>query len=316
VRIEPMSDAFGVVVTPERKENERQVLGLDWSEIFDLLCRPSGGVVMLRGFQLDEREFRAFTEKTGQHFVVHHNVAGRDYVDGDPTFATVAKSNKPIDFHIEMASSPVRPEALWFFCVHPCAHRGRIGFVDGVQALACLTGRTRQFLREHGFKYEFRDMPPEVWRPVWNAVGAPRSDPAYVTRWLEKAGGRFGVDQPSISADDRLSFDYRVPAVYRAKFCGLEVFANGLLDNPRRTLMGTGEPVPRDVVIEAYQAVYQSAVWLDWRPGDLAIVDNTRVMHAREAFEGDSRRVLVRYASFIIPQRSHREKDLPAAATA
>lgn len=297
MKVEPITEDFGTWVRPEGAET---VDALDWPAALELLTRR--GLLILRGFSLDEHGFRRFTEQCGRRFMVHHNVEGRDYVDGDRSFATVAKSQKPIDFHIEMASSPARPAALWFFCVQPSADRGRIGFVDGARVLTSFTGRSARLLRDHGLCYQLRDLPREIWRPVWDAARDPGAERDRIARWMKRAGALLGISGWSTNEDDRASFDYRVPAIYRAALSGRDVFACGLLDNPRRTLLGTPEPtpVPREVLIEAYQAVYQNAVWLDWRAGDLAIVDNTRVMHAREAFEDPARRVLVRYSELRV----------------
>jgi alpha-ketoglutarate-dependent taurine dioxygenase len=293
--MEPISGDFGLLIQPSEGETFADVQG---SWILELLASREGGLLLFRGFDVDERAFVRFTEKFGTDFLVHHNTEGRDYVGNDMTVATVAKSNKPIDFHIEMASNPIRPDVLWFYCVAPAVRKGRIGFVDGRVVLENLTTRTRTDLQSRGFKYEFRQLPPEIWRPVWLAIaGEHNVAPRRVLRLIGRFGRRFGVSGATIDKADRISLDYAVNPIYLAPLCGEEVFACGLLDNPRRTLMGDGSQVERAAYIEVAQATYQNAVWLDWRAGDVAIVDNTRVMHSREAFEDTQRRVLIRYSA-------------------
>jgi alpha-ketoglutarate-dependent taurine dioxygenase len=294
MKLAPITADFGQFVYPEAGETLADVR-TEW--LREHLAAPKGGLLMFRGFSAEQTSFVRFTESFGQGFLVHHNGDGRDYIDGDRTLATVAKSNKPIDFHIEMASNPVKPDVLWFFCLAPALRKGRIGFVDGRVVLANLTSRTRAEIQSKKLRYEFRNLPPEIWRPVWNKlVGERARSPRRILGLIGQFGSHYGVDCAAI-VDDQLSFDYTVEAIYRAPLCGEEVFACGLLDNPRRTLMGDGSAVERAVLIEVAQATYQNAVWFDWQVGDLAVVDNTRVMHSREAFEDTQRKVLVRYSA-------------------
>lgn len=109
-------------------------------------------------------------------------------------------------------------------------------------------------------------------------------------------GAALGVTGVTLNDRDELGFDYVSAPIYTAPLSGLQVFAGGLLDNPGGTLMGDGSPVERSICIDVTQASYQNAVWIAWQAGDIVVVDNTRVMHAREAFDDSARRVLIRYS--------------------
>jgi hypothetical protein len=297
MRIEPLSDGFGSIIYPETIGESIASIDHDWLKAA-LKDPSSGGLLLFRGFDADCDRFLRFTESGGTRFLVHHNGEGRNYVDGDPTFATVAKSNKPIDFHLEMASNPIKPDVLWFLCEAPSLWRGRIGFADGRAVLKGLTQRTRKLIEEKGFLYRFDSIPFSIWNPSVKAlIGAKAENLDLVRRLLRRNGHRFGVSNAVISADGTLSMEYRVAPIYVAPFCGEEVLACGLLDNPNRTLFGDGMAVDRASYLEVAQSTYQNSVWLDWQAGDVAVVDNTRVMHAREAFEDDQRRVLIRYSN-------------------
>jgi alpha-ketoglutarate-dependent taurine dioxygenase len=290
----PISQDFGLWI---EAESDNTLAGLDKTWVFERLA--TNGLLLFRGFAGDERDFIQLTERWGSGFLVHHNKDGRNYIDDDLTIATVAKSKKPIDFHTEMASNPVKPDVLWFYCVAPAVRKGRIGFVDGRTVLKNLTDRTRKVLQDSGFKYSFNKLPQNIWQPVWsNVVGPHRADLSRAERLMRRLGRDRGVFNVQLDDDGLLSFEYAVAPIFRSPLSGQEVFACGLLDNPKRTFMGDGKPVERDVLVEVIQATYQNAVWVDWQSGDLAIVDNTRIMHSREAFEDDQRKVLVRYSIY------------------
>jgi alpha-ketoglutarate-dependent taurine dioxygenase len=292
MRFEPLSEHFGFLARPDRVTD---LVETNWAEAYERLSSVRGGLLIYRGFAVDEQSFRRFTDRCGEGFVAHQ--LPREYVDGDNTYSNVAPGCGAIEFHTEMSLNPLRPQALWFYCVRPSNDgRGRIGFCDGAQVVKRLTKRTyQQFLME-GFKYELRDLPENVWRPVLEPLQLKGSSREYISRLVRRIGPKMGIENFTITSDNELSFDYRFPPIYRSPLTGVEVFACGLLNYAGFMLTGTGEPVPPRAIIEVNQATYQTAVWLDWQPGDVAIIDNTRVMHSREAFEDTHRRVLVRYS--------------------
>lgn len=293
MQITSLSEQFGLLLRPGG--TALQDVPGDW--LRTALASRAGGVMLLRGFGADVDGFVAFTEKLGSGFLVHHNIGNRDYVNGDQSLATVNKDCHAIDFHTEMASSPIKPDMLWLHCVAPARRRGRIGFVDGHKVLSDLSGRTRARLEAHGFRYRYRDLPAALWRPVWGrAVGVLEQERGAMLRQLALHGAAVGVTGVTLNDRDELGFDYVSAPIYTAPLSGLQVFAGGLLDNPGGTLMGDGSPVERSICIDVTQASYQNAVWIAWQAGDIVVVDNTRVMHAREAFDDSARRVLIRYS--------------------
>ena len=99
-----LTEQFGIMLEAEPDDDLDRI---ETGEIRDLLLEESGGAVLFRRFRATEDTFRSFTERHGSDFVVHHNLAARDYVGGDRTFATVNKGDYAIDFHNEMASNPL-----------------------------------------------------------------------------------------------------------------------------------------------------------------------------------------------------------------
>lgn len=311
MKIEQLSHHFGLLIRPDGQATLDSIQG---DRIFELLASGQGGLILLRGFDANIDSFRQFTDRLGAGFLVHHNTENRDFVADDKTFATVNKDNHPIDFHIEMAANPIKPDVLWLHCVAPALRRGRIGFADGHLVLRNLTQRTRDKIQSQGFRYHYSNLPPSTWRPVWEAVvGKLCADKDGLLKQLEQFGAQLDVTAITLNDLDELSFDYCCQPIYTAPVSGLPVFASGLLDNPVNTLMGDGSAVRRSILVEITQASYQDAVWIDWQPGDVVIADNTRVMHAREAFEDSQRHVLIRYSRGL-PRRADNAPGTALAA--
>lgn len=61
---------------------------------------------------------------------------------------------------------------------------------------------------------------------------------------------------------------------------------------PRNVFWGDGEPIPDDVVAEVRDALDQESVMFPWQEGDVLLLDNMLVAHARRPFTG-SRKVVV-----------------------
>jgi hypothetical protein len=294
MRIDALADGFGLLGRPTEKMNLSDI-PKGW--VIEQLSRSDGGLLLLRGFDADIDAFRQFTEAYGGEFLVHQNLEIRDYIGGDKTFAMVHPGKDAIDFHIEMASNPIKADVLWLHCVNPALQRGRIGFADGKKVLSKLTARTRARIEAGGFMYRFVGVPPAAWKPLWQALmGELPDDAGRLYEQVLQYGAQNGVSDIVMDDREQLSFNYYHRPIRRSKFSDVPVFVSGLLDSPGNTLMSDGLAVDQHIRLEVTQACYQDAVWIDWQAGDVAVIDNTRVMHAREAFEDDQRRVLIRYS--------------------
>jgi alpha-ketoglutarate-dependent taurine dioxygenase len=61
---------------------------------------------------------------------------------------------------------------------------------------------------------------------------------------------------------------------------------------PQSVRFADGSPIPDEHVRHIRDRGFESAADVDWRPGDLLLIDNVLVAHGRRPFTG-SRRVLV-----------------------
>jgi alpha-ketoglutarate-dependent taurine dioxygenase len=291
--LRPLTPSFGLVIEASAGDD---LTDISLARLSELLKSRRGGAVLFRNFNVSEEKFREFTEARGENFVVHHNLSRRDYVDGDRTFATVNKGNAAIGFHNELSSSPLSPDVFWMHCGAPAQALGKTGISDGIGVALSLTGPTRRFFARRKFVIT-RTFAKDEWTARFNG------DRARVESWLESVGRRRGVVEFAFAPEsEALTYTYALAALRQARLSSHEVWCCGLLDSPEHYKLEGGTPPPRHVVVEATHAIYQNACWIDWRPGDVLVVDNTRFMHSREAFEGEGRRILVRYSDLKTPE--------------
>lgn len=284
-----LTEKFGHILEAEPGDSLDQI---ETSQIRDLLLAEAGGAILFRGFGPTEETFKSFTEKHGNDFVVHHHVMARDYVAGDLTFATVNKGDYAIEFHNEMASNPVSPDLFWMLACRPASRRGRTGLSDGVAVARDLTNITRAHFSEKPVQFEYAQLP----KSHWGALVPGRTERADVEAWLSSVGKQRGVTEYAFDADENLSLKFSFGAIRTSRLSGLTAFCCGLLEAPAAYKFVDGSMPAEDCVTEVRQVIYQNALWLDWQAGDVVLVDNTRVMHSREAFEDPQRRILVRYS--------------------
>jgi hypothetical protein len=150
-------------------------------------------------------------------------------------------------------------------------------------------------LREQGVRY--RNTMPAVadqgsgqgrsWRDTLgvstrNEAAEKLSALGYTFHWLD---------------DDALSVQTpALPAVVTAPD-GIEVFFNQIVaagagwekrsdDDAARLCYGDGSPIETDLIAAAMTVCYQHTVDLEWQTGDIALLDNYKVMHGRRPFSG------------------------------
>jgi hypothetical protein len=286
VKVSPLSPNFGLLV---EAQGDISLESLDLVPYFEQFCKPEGGVLLFRGFSGDLHSFKKITEAYGKDFkVAYTNLDERGYPDGDYSLATVNHGNYAIDFHTE-TNIPYSAEVFWMYCVNPSKDRGRTGIVDGVKVLNALTYMCREHFEKEGGYSNIENVTKDEWQIVF-----PDATVEQVKEQIEFIDDVFDYE---FDEEESLSFKFKQTPIKKSKFCNLDVFVARILDWPEHVLKSDGEQYEKHVIKEVNQAVYQNALWIDWQQGDFVIINNTRVMHAREAFEDSQRRILVRYSN-------------------
>lgn len=212
-------------------------------------------------------------------------------------------------FHHEQAAAPRHPSRLFFYCQREATTGGATGIAPSWKAMEALKASYPEFLeavRSQGVHYHESlpadaapDAPtPRSWKTFFGAstreeVERRMTELGYTWSWEE--GGDLRVVSPRLNpartvpgplgpATDVFFFSLTV-AVKPTEF-----------GKPALYTFGDGTVVPLEPLRAALDACEANAVDLHWKAGDVCLVDNMTVLHARRVYEGP-RRVLVSMVS-------------------
>lgn len=265
------------------------------------------GFVVFRGYGIQsDQDFHRFVEGLGlENFkyadsfsnAVRHNRTDRVFT------ANEAPPNVEIFLHHEMAQTLTFPGALFFFCEKAAESGGATPICRSDRTLKTLETQNPTFiakLRSVGVKYR-NSMPSEAnhesgqgrsWKDTLTVNSAHEAEEklaalGYQFNWLEDGG--LSVQTPALAAVDHFGrgkdvfFNQIVAAA-----AGWTVAAD---DREPRLCFGDDSPIEHADLAGTIKAAYQHTVDLKWQTGDVALLDNLKVMHGRRPFEG-SRSVL------------------------
>lgn len=267
----------------------------------------AAGALLLRGFPFASPEdFDALIAATGwPGFTYAESLSNAVRVNVTPRVFTAneAPPEVAIDLHHEMAQTPIYPAKLLFFCEIAAEAGGATPVCRSDLLWNWIAAERPGFARDceaKGVRYT-NVMPGDddaasgqgrSWKStlgVDDAAGAEARLGAlgYEHEWL--ADGRLRVTtavMPAVRllADGSKSFFNQLIAAWKG-------WADTPEGQPAKIMFGDGSPIAdADMAAVAAKAA-DFTHDLAWRPGDVAILDNYRVMHGRRPFEG-RRRVL------------------------
>jgi alpha-ketoglutarate-dependent taurine dioxygenase len=270
------------------------------SELAALLAGT--GAILFRGFPLRTAEdFDAFVTAFGwPNFPYDESLSNAVRVNRTPRIVTAneAPPETTIFLHHEMAQTPVYPSKLFFFCEQPALTGGATPLCRSDLLWERLAERHPAFARdceEKGLRYT-HTMPAESdlssgmgrsWQATLHVTGREQAEQRLAGlgySWEWRADGSLSVQTPRLPAvrvlaDGRKSFFNQLIAAY----CGWKDARN---DPAKAITFGDGGPLDQEAVSTAIALAEQLTADIDWRQGDVALVDNFVVLHGRRAFTG------------------------------
>src|SRR5262249_55817092 len=119
------------------------------------------------------------------------------------------------------------------------------------------------------------------------------TDPATFGAFIEQLGGRAKRTNP----DGSIEVELRSFALRPARHVGEPAFISSLClaGSPgfesMRVALEDGEAIPARVIRDVRAALDDWCELIRWRPGDIAMLDNTRFLHGRRSFSDPRRRM-------------------------
>lgn len=267
------------------------------------------GAVLLRGFPISNAgDFDAFSQAFGYtDFTYQESLSNAIRVNHSPRVFTANEAPPEVEIflHHEMAQTPISPDKLFFFCQSAASEGGE-------------TPLCRSDLLYEDFKKR---------QPVW-AAKFERLGVKYTTRMPfsnDQTSGQGRSWQSTLSVTSKrqaeeklrdLNYSWQwvdnqallattpvLPAVKNLPDKSQSFFNQliaaylgwpGVSDDPSATLrFGDNSQIP----VAALQMVAELAQYhtydLSWEDGDVALVDNHRVMHGRRRYSGARQRLVL-----------------------
>jgi alpha-ketoglutarate-dependent taurine dioxygenase len=242
------------------------------------------GHVLLRGYATGLAAFGDLVRR----------VSSRTTLDPARTFhgdvvQAIDPGDHPIPLHAENATTPFAPDLVWFYCARAAREGSQTTIADGHRVWDALPPAARRAFAAQDVVFA-REVPGPIWRAMVAHLTNGAKDARDVT--YEDLYRLLGGD-PALTLEPRpggaLHYAFRTPAVHPTRFGDRPAFCNSLLTpgaehyaRPEITF-ADGTPVPAGLLAEVARTAEAHTEEIDWRDGDVVVIDNSRVMHGRRA---------------------------------
>jgi alpha-ketoglutarate-dependent taurine dioxygenase len=282
-------------------------------ELVGKLLLDHGGL-LFRGFAMssDKDLERFISALSGELLEYTYRSTPRTRVGGRIYTSTEYPAEQSIPFHNEMSYASEWPKRICFLCIETARSGGETPIADSRRVLARIPQDVQRRFRDKKVMYVRNygrnlDLP---WQQVFQT-----EDRAEVERFCGAASIGF-----EWSDGDRLKTWQICQAVTAHPDTGEEVWfnqahlfhlssldprlrdalqANFRTDElPRNSCYGDGSPIESDALDTIREAYRQEEVIFPWQQGDLLMLDNILVAHARRPYTG-TRKIVVGMAELV-----------------
>ncbi|MDQ1019016.1 AMP-binding protein [Streptomyces afghaniensis] len=277
VDIRPYGEGTGKLVLPA---GAGHLSDLDPAQVIELLSEA--GFLLLRGFGLGLEDFTSFVKAHSDRITLD---PARSF-HGGGVAQKVDAGTDAVGLHLENGNSPFGPDLTWFLCEKAARRGSQTTVCDGYRVWDRMGERARELFAAQDIVYS-RNVEEAKWK-------------AFVFHQLE---GRKGLDEItfddilalvrgqestviSLNDDGSIAYSYRTAAAHPTLFGDRLAWANSIFgpsynyEAPRITFADGGE-LPGRLQDELRTLTEQVTEDLQWQDGDVALIDNTRVMHGR-----------------------------------
>lgn len=274
----------------------------------ELLKRATAhGTVLFRGFPVASAEdFDAFITPLGlENFPYKKSLSNAVRVNKTERVFTANESPPTVDilFHHEMAQTPLYPRWIMFFCEKAADEGGATQLCRSDWLYERLKAECPDFVQAceaKGLRYT-NVMPGDndpnsgMGRSWRSTLGVETREDAkarlaelnYDFEWLEDDCLR--ATTPQLQAVKEIAPGRRV--FFNQLIAAYGGWKDARNDPSKAIRHGDGSVLDADAVQRAIEISEELSFEAEWQPGDVALIDNTIVMHGRRPFKG-TRKVL------------------------
>jgi hypothetical protein len=304
-------DGKGLVVTSDDRA------GLDTVDRVELMTAVADhGYVVLRGFDADPSSFSALVQSVSSRITLD---PARKFAGGNVA-QKIEAGLVPQGLHVENGATPWVPDLVWFYCETPARTGSQTTICDGLHVWDRLSERTRQLFLDNRITFA-RPMPEEKWKNLVFRLldGGKTVDEVDFEDLLAVTDDDADVKY-HLLPDGSVHYKYFTHAAHTTLFGSDVVFANSILTpsvnyEPPVIEFEDGRPLDAMLMRQVIEATELETDEIDWHAGDVALVDNSRLMHGRRKIR-DPRRSLYNAQSYAQAAlvATVRERRVPLAA--
>lgn len=267
---------------------------LDIAEEEFVAAYKAHGALLLRGFSVDLDVFAGLTQRYCSGSVFNES-PGREVLQPERNIQTVNVGADAFPLHPELSREPWKPDICFFWCMSPPTNGGETTLCDGVEIVRALPRDAYDALRGRRLRYTLPASPAVL--QFW--LGSPEPNDAQLTHPPEQCPYEFS------RVNGRIVRSFTRPALHKPMFAGDLAFGNFLLFgrylNGVRTFptFENGEMVSDALLAQVKAASDPITSAIDWREGDIVVLDNTRFMHGRRAIADVSERRIATYFGYL-----------------
>jgi hypothetical protein len=250
------------------------------------------GWTLLRGFSVDMQAFSGLTALLCRKITFD---PAREYSDANTQ--KVDAGLGPIGLHIENGNTPVCPDIVAFYSPRAAFEGSQTTICDGREVVDRFDAdRRRRWSQPVTVR---RRLPEALWKRYLANEHPAISRPEEVT---EEHILQFQAAIPNqsfaLNPDGSLEYGLRIDPVRPSRLSNGEGFANAVLGpshnyEPPVYTFADGDVVTTDE-IEAIREIAEACSHeINWQDGDVAILDNTRIMHGRRAIRDADRQLFI-----------------------
>lgn len=252
------------------------------------------GALLLRGLEIDVESFRRFSDRLCTASVLNES-RNRALIDPASNIQSVNLGTNPFPLHPELSREPWRPDVCLFACFEAPTRGGETTVCDGVEIVRRLPPAMVQEMLRHRLLYCQRATPEalEYWlgtrTPDAQQLASPRPECPY--NFTDVSG--------------RIMRCFSRPLLHKPMFHEGPAFGNFLLFArlalrvPHFPVLESGKLVPTEWIDAVRQAAAPITYAVQWRQGDILIVDNSRFMHGRNQIFDPRERKIASYFGYL-----------------
>jgi alpha-ketoglutarate-dependent taurine dioxygenase len=271
------------------------------------------GAVSVRGVVSTPELLEEVTRALGGDLLSYtERTTPRSTVRGNVYTSTEYPASQTIPQHNETAYAKVVPRWLFFACAIPSDTGGATPLADSAAVLRKLPEDVVDKFRELGVLYTraYRLGMGLTWQEAFQtedrgAVEEYCAANGLEYEWLDDDALRTRSRRPAVIVDPESGEEVWFNQAHLFHVSSLPDGVRAALtemydeqDYPRHSYYGDGTPISERDLAAVRQAYTDSLLARPWETGDMMVVNNLRVSHGRQPYQGD-RRILVAMAGTV-----------------